>query len=186
LSGKQTALLAGLLLIVFVTGWLLQRQDSGAERADAARQGPDLFIEDMDLKVTSATGVLHYQVTATKTYHYPEDDHFELEEPFMELIQPGSVWHIRSERGHISGGGETLHLLGRADIQRLAGPDTHPLRILTSDLLVKPEEETAETDNMATITSEGLRVEAVGLRADFGQDQLELRSRVRGRFDAAS
>ena len=57
---------------------------------------------------------------------------------------------------------------------------------MTTDLLVKPDDEIAETENEATITSDEFLINAVGMKADFRKDTLELKSRVRGRYDGAS
>ena len=78
---------------------------------------------------------------------------------------------------------DIIWLLGTVDIRRLSGADRGPLHIVTSDLLVRPDDETAETDRETTITSDLFRVDAVGMKADFSKDTLELRSRVRGRYD---
>jgi LPS export ABC transporter protein LptC len=64
--------------------------------------------------------------------------------------------------------------------------NSSPLHIVTSDLQVKPDDEIAETDNEATITSDEFLINAVGMKADFNNDTLELRSRVRGHYDDAS
>ena len=63
---------------------------------------------------------------------------------------------------------------------------SNPLHIRTSDILVKPNEELAETDKAVTISSAQYRIDAVGLKADFGKKLLEFRSRVRGTVNAAS
>jgi LPS export ABC transporter protein LptC len=57
---------------------------------------------------------------------------------------------------------------------------------VTTDLLVKPDDEVAETENEATITSDEFLINAVGMKADFSKDTLELKSRVRGRYDGTS
>ena len=59
------------------------------------------------------------------------------------------------------------------------------MNITTRDVLVKPETETAETDQAAVITSDQSVVETVGMHADFINNRVELRSRVRGRIDVA-
>ena len=58
--------------------------------------------------------------------------------------------------------------------------------MVTSDLLVKPEDELAETANAAMITGDGYRNNAIGMKAYFRTGTLELLSRVKGTIDGAS
>ena len=95
------------------------------------------------------------------------------------------TWEIQSERGRISSGYETVWLLGAVEIRRQAGNTTRPLTIVTRDLMVKPDAQTAETVNMTRIRSDRFEVESIGLHADFMNNRLELKSRVRGTFDDA-
>jgi LPS export ABC transporter protein LptC len=77
-------------------------------------------------------------------------------------------------------------LLGAVDIKRLPTATSSPVHIVTSDLQVKPEQELAETEQAATITSDQFRVEGIGITADFRNDTMELRSSVRGSYDGSS
>jgi lipopolysaccharide export system protein LptC len=56
--------------------------------------------------------------------------------------------------------------------------------VVTSDLEIKPQSDTAETTAAAVIQSGVYRIEGVGMLANFRKNRLELRSRVRGRIDA--
>jgi lipopolysaccharide export system protein LptC len=186
LNGKHTALLTLLLISVVLTGWLVQRQTSLEEQRDLSRSGPDLFVEGMDLKLISETGTLRYRVQARRLDHFPYDDHSELAEPVLEVFREDqALWYIQSERGRVSSDNERVWLLGEVEIRRLAGADTTPFDIHTRDLLVKPAEETAETQQASVIQSDRYRVEAVGVHADLREDRVELKSRVRGRINVA-
>jgi lipopolysaccharide export system protein LptC len=140
----------------------------------------------MDLKLINTDGMLHYHVTADRLDHYPNDDRAELTRPVMHVYTGDRpTWEIQSDSGRISSGNETVWLLGAVEVRRLATPETRPLAIYTRDLMVKPEAQTAETVNMTRIRSDRFEVESTGLHADFINNRLELKSRVRGRFDVA-
>jgi lipopolysaccharide export system protein LptC len=141
----------------------------------------------MDLKVMNEQGRLEYRVKAHRMTHYPGDERFELEAPDIRILQAsGETWHILSEQGETTEAADIIWLLGAVDIRRLQSTSSEPLHIVTSDLLVKAEEELAETDNAAVMTSGQFRVEGVGIKADFKNDTVELRSSVRGRYDVIS
>ena len=181
------ALLTGLVMCVIVSGWLLYQQGTITDRPAITSHGPDLFVDNMDLKLVNVDGNLHYRVTADRLDHFPHDDHSELTRPVLYVFSENRpAWQIKSERGEISSGHETVWLLGAVEIRRLATPATRPLAIFTSDLMVKPDAQTAETVNAARIQSERFEVKSTGLHADFSNNRLELKSRVRGRFDNAS
>lgn len=187
MSGKQFALYGLLLLILAGSGWFLLQQDNEQQRTGASATGPDAFIEDMDLKVMDEQGRLEYRVKARRMVHFPNDKRFSLEQPDIRILQSnGDNWYIRSERGEATEAADIIWLLGAVDISRPQTAASRRLHIVTSDLLVHPDDEIAETENEATITSDLFRVNAIGMKADFSNDTLELRSRVRGRYDGSS
>jgi len=186
-SGKQIALYGLLLLLVTVSGWFLVMQESSLQRETASATGHDAFIKDMDLKVMNEQGQLEYRVKARYMTHYPSDERFQLEQPDIKILQAnGDTWFIKSDHGETTEAADIIWLLGAVDIRRPPTETSSRLHIVTSDLLVKPDDEVAETDNEATITSDDFLINAVGMKADFSKDTLELRSRVRGSYDGAS
>jgi lipopolysaccharide export system protein LptC len=178
-------LFTGLLAGAAVSGWLLLDQGALKEQPTPSPSGPDLFVNDMDLKIIGEDGNVHYRVQASRMEHFPFDDHAELMDPFLQVFsQERAIWDARSERGRVADQGDTVWLLGRVVINRPQDADQRAINVVTSDLLVKPQSDTAETDAAAVIQSGGYRIEGVGLLANFRESRLDLRSRVRGRVDA--
>jgi lipopolysaccharide export system protein LptC len=184
-NGKRIILFAGLLAAALVTGWLMQNQGILINQATPSPRGPDLFVNGMDLKVIGEDGNVHYRVQASRLEHFPYDDHSDLTHPFVQdFSQQQAIWDAHSERGRVADQGDTVWLLGRAVITRPQQGDRPAVNVVTSDVLVKPREDTAETSAAAVITSGSYRIEGVGLLANFSENRLDLRSRVRGRIDA--
>jgi len=185
-STRQTALLLVLLLVVIGSGWFLYRQDDDQQQTTVSATGHDAFVSAMDLQVMDVNGRLQYHVKATSMLHYPHVTRIDLVQPVVHLTrEDGTAWHITSERGQTTESGDRIWLLGEVDIQRPGTGKSGSLRIRTSDLLVQPDAEMAETDNAASITAERYRVDAKGLKADFRNRQLHLRSRVRSTLHGA-
>lgn len=183
----QISLYGLLLLVVTATGWFLFQQETGLQRTTASASGPDAFVSELDLKVMNEQGQLEYRLKARHMTHYPGDERFNLEAPDIRILQAnGDTWRIRSEHGETTEAADLIWLLGAVDIKRQQSATSNALHIVTSDLQVRPEEELAETDNAATITSGQFRIEGVGVKADFKKDTVELRSSVRGRYDVIS
>jgi lipopolysaccharide export system protein LptC len=183
---NRFALITGLVFSVILSGWLLYQQNTITSRPASSTHGPDLFVDNMDLKLVNADGNLQYHITADRLDHYPLDDRAELTRPVMHVFTANRpTWQFQSDSGRISSRYETVWLLGAVEIRRLATATTRPLTVVTRDLLVKPEVQTAETVNTARIRSDRFEVESTGLHADFINNRVELKSRVRARFDDA-
>ena len=183
---KQFGLFVLLLLSVIGTGWFLDRQDSSQRPASVSATGPDSFVEDIDLAVMDENGYLQYRIRAERMSHFPHDDMLKLSHPDIDITHTdGAVWHITAERGETTTAGNRLWLLGEVDIRRPETATGSAIRVITSDLLVKPEDEQAETENAVTITGDRYVINAIGLRADFRTSVLELLSRVRGTIEGS-
>jgi lipopolysaccharide export system protein LptC len=184
-NAKQILLFGGLLAVALITGWLVQDQGILTDQAPPSPRGPDLFVNGMDLRIIGEDGSVHYSVKASRMEHFPYDNHADLTNPFMQVLsQQQVIWDAHSERGRVSDRGDTVWLLGRAVINRSEASKQRALSVVTSDLEIKPQSDTAETTAAAVIQSGVYRIEGVGMLANFRKNRLELRSRVRGRIDA--
>lgn len=186
MNNRQTLLTTLLLVCAVLSGWHVLKEDTLAERPDVSTLGSDVYVENMDMQLVNEHGRLQYRVLAERMEHFPYDGHAELVRPVLHVFKNDQpTWQIESEQGEVSSGYTTVRLLGQVEIRRLEGSGSRPLSIVTSDLLIKPQEKTATTENTTVIQSGRYRLESVGLQADFTNNQLELKSRVRGRIDAA-
>ena len=176
-----------LFMLVTATGWFLFLQETDLQRETASATGADAFVVNMDLKVMDEQGRLQYRLKASRMTHYPNSERFHLEQPDIWIMQTsGDDWHINSERGETTEDADIIWLLGAVDIKRQQTATSSPLHIVTSDLLVKPDKEQAETKQAAIITSGQIRVEGTGVKANFKKDTIKFRHSVRGRYDVSS
>jgi lipopolysaccharide export system protein LptC len=183
---KQFGLFVLLLFSVIGTGWFLDKQDNSRQPASVSATGPDSFVEDLDLEVMDENGHLKYQVRAEHMTHFPNNNILKLDRPDIDIVHTdGAVWHIKAERGETTTAGDRIWLLGEVDIRRPETTTGSAIHIITRDLLVKPEDEQAETENAATITGNRYVINAVGLKANFRTKVLELLSRVRGTIEGS-
>jgi lipopolysaccharide export system protein LptC len=172
-----------LLLLAVATGWFLQKPEIDSPASTARTHGPDMFADQIEVTVMDESGQPVYHITADHLTHSPDTDRFDLTRPFIELKRAaGDNWNITSERGQMTDKGDELWFLGKVNIHRQG---SKPLHIQTSDLLVKPDEEIAETENKVSISAPQYKINAIGLKADFRKDLLEFLSRVRGTVNAA-
>ena len=181
---RQAGLFALLLLVVIGTGWFLDKRSVSRLPASVSETGPDSFVEDIDLAVMDEQGLLQYRLRAEYMTHFPNADRLSLTSPDIDVIhRDGAVWHIVAERGEAATAGDRIWLLGAVDIRRPGTATNNAIHIVTSDLLIKPGEELAETDNAATITGNHYVINALGMKAYFSTGTLELLSRVKGTIE---
>ena len=175
-----------LLLLVAAVVVVVNQQEYIPGKPSARDTGRDAFVEDMTLSIMNGEGQTVYRMTAGSMTHHAGTDLLELHNPRVNITRPdGSHWRITAARGEAAANGDRVWLPGTVDLQRAAEGRHGAMHIAASDVLIRPGEKLAETERKAVITTDSFRVEAVGLKADFKTNRVELLSRVRGRIDAA-
>jgi lipopolysaccharide export system protein LptC len=181
---RQAALFAILLLVVIGTGWFLDKQSVNRLPASVSETGPDSFVKDINLAVMDVQGQLKYRLKAEHMTHFPNEELLRLTRPDIDVIHTdGAVWRIIAKRGETATAGDRIWLLGAVDIRRTGTATDAAIHVVTRDLLVKPEEDMAETENATTITGSRYVINALGMKANFRTGTLELLSRVKGTLD---
>ena len=169
------------LVLGIFSFWLWQNLD---EEEVALRQPDphelDYYIEEMTRTTTGIEGELKNILRADLVEHFPDDDSTELASPHLEIYN-GQVepWHVVAERGWVSSGNDVVLLHGEVEIWRLGDEGQRIYQVITSELRVLPKEQYAETDNPTTIIGPSTVTHAIGMRANFAHDRLELLERVR-------
>ena len=187
MNRKQLLVAAILALLVITSSWFSRQQERLPLTLVAQQPGPDAFAENINLEIMDQTGHPLYRLRAASMEYYPKEDRLQLRLPLLDVTHVnGAHWQLSAENGRTSASGEPVWLTGNVYIQRLASDSSSSLQILSEDILVQPAAALAETDNAASIIGSGFRIEAVGLRADFRNSRLELRSQVRGQLNDAS
>lgn len=185
MTRTQTSYLGSFLLVVALITFFFQRQEAQLEKQDTSAAGFDLFIENIHMQISSETGEINYRLTANRITHFPDENYFTLDTPTLNVLQADSSWSLSSEGGRVSSKGQEIFLAGAVDIQQLDAANTPRIRVLSSDVMIKLDEQTAESENRATITGPGYRASSTGFRADFENNRLELKSLVKGVFDVS-
>lgn len=180
--------LLALLLVTVTTGWLLQRltADKSEGRALKAHE-PDYYMENFTQSRMNEQGKLHHRLSAELMLHYADDDSTELVRPVLAVYNEAPTpWQVRAEKGWVSANREIVLLTGEVHIWRDGSNGERELDVFTRDLRVRPDERYAETAKPTRIRGPGVLYHAVGMRAVFKENRLELLSRVRGRHEPES
>lgn len=165
--------------------WLFQGQpDKGPAITPQTQNTPDSFMENFTTQVLDKQGRPQYQLQAARMTHYADDNHSELVQPKFTTFRPdGQRWTVVAETGRAENGSEQIFLNGEVTIERF--PDTlgpSDLQIHSRDVLVRPADDYAETDQATTIVrGEGV-LKAVGFQVRFREGRMQLLSQVRGTY----
>lgn len=151
----------------------------------AAQRIPDYAMENFTVTEMRATGEPAYKLQATQLDHFADDNSAHMTQPRVELYNAERVpWTLTADAGDSTGETQLLHLRGDVAIERPATEQRGWLRINTHDVLVKPNEEYAETAAAVTITDPLSTTQARGMRVYMRDERVNLLAEVRGTYAA--
>ncbi len=131
-----------------------------------------------------------YLFTATEVRHLQAHpgtpstaDYSEFTLPNLTLYNdPTHPWYITANNGWSNEAGTEVTLKGNVVIWKLDAEGQRS-QLTTSVLNLKPDQQYAETNKPVIITAANSKINAVGMKAFFQEDRVELLSRVRGIHD---
>jgi lipopolysaccharide export system protein LptC len=179
--------LAAVLAALGIATWWLAQWSEPEEPPGGAPPGhvPDYYVVDLRGRTMDESGRLSRSLRADRLTHFMDDQSTEVEAPRLTLFRAGEPpWEIESERGWISPDGTVTLLQGAARLTRDAAPGIRPVEVVTSNLLVRPKDDYAETAEAVQITSSNSRAQSVGMQAWLGKpSRIKLLSQARGHYE---
>jgi lipopolysaccharide export system protein LptC len=173
-----------LLALVFAGTWALLPQSEPEPEIAPAGGGRmvDYAITGLEVVRMTAAGVPAHRLLGRQLRHYADDGTSAVDQPRLSVFQgTDPPWEIQSEDALVSADGDLLLLRGEVVIERAAGQDNRPLRMVTRDLRVQPSQDYAETDEAVRLDSDADWIEAVGMQAWLRPpSRLKLLSQVKG------
>ena len=149
----------------------------------SAQRRPDFVVERLTAVTMDQLGKPERHLSTPELRHYPDDGSSELDTPVLTLFDPPAPpWRAQARSGWVSADGKEWLMQGPVRIERDAAPGFTPVVLTTSELLVLPDNEYAETDRFVELESRDDWVTAKdGMQAWFGQ---RMRVRFFGRTRA--
>lgn len=185
MNRRRWLVVLGLALAAGLSGWLYYWLDEEPAEPRARRSlTPDYYMVNFERTTMGVDGAPHNVLRADYMQHFPDDDSTELENPSMEVYNAdGPPWYIKAERGWVGADQEVVLLFGPVRVWRNNSLGDRELEVITTDLRILPDSQYAETDQPTTIISRTSVTHAIGMRADLGDQKLELLSEVRSRYE---
>lgn len=184
---KRRALLT-ILLIAFIGAGALWLGDDSEDRLQESQQeshsGIDYYMTGFTVTEMDERGHPLHRLEASHLSHSVDDDTIHLEQPRATLYRPEeSDWHLKANHGIVESEGELLRLEGDV-VAHVPAQASQPMTNFRTDtLLVRPNDYYAETEAPVVITHNGSRVDAIGMRAYFEDERVELLSAVKGYYE---
>ena len=136
--------------------WWLQQDGELPAPAEADKERrPDYTVDNFTATTMDEHGRPDRQLVAVQLRHYPDDGSNELDAPELTLhVEDGPPWLIRSDSAWISEDQDRIWLHGDVYLDREVGETTRPVHLVTSEVLLKRDQDYAETDRPVRVTSE--------------------------------
>jgi lipopolysaccharide export system protein LptC len=180
LTGRELIVAALLALLGAAAWWYSASIAPEPDRVPETVRRPDYVIEDLVGVTMAPNGRPARRLETPQLRHYPVDDSRELDTPRILIFDDDAPpWVIRSERGWVSADGDEALLEGAVRAERDAAPNLEPMVLTTSELLLLPDSDYAETDRFAELERGNEWVSANdGMQVWFGEP---MRIRLFGR-----
>lgn len=173
-------IILALVIIAGFTAWLLNYLiDDEVSLSDLPRHDPDYYMNNFSALNMEENGKAKNRLFAEYMAHYPDDDTIELINPRLEIFRENKLpVHVVAEKGWVTTDNEVILLSGNVKLWQDNIEGERELEVTSSDVKILTEQQYAETEKYTTFTSPKLSANAVGVRAYFHENKLELLNNV--------
>jgi LPS export ABC transporter protein LptC len=182
-SVRNTVVMAVLAILAAAT-WIAtwQRPDVDALVDRVAEPGPlGYYAQGARLAGWDEQGRLTYRIFAERLEELPGEERLQLIGVNVDY-QPADEpeWTLMAASAKYARDGSQLDLLGNVEVRSMPVDGSHPMTIITDELLFSPDTSSVESDEKVEIRVGDLHLRGVGLRSDLKGGTLKLESDVHG------
>lgn len=192
------------VLIGLVAIWDFNPEDLMRPVPEREAEFPHAYLVGSETRRFDTEGRLYHHMVSERADHFQhlpqrssERDYSLIQKPDITLYGENgpeggdspqtdapAPWRVRAEQGRSDANATRIHL--REQVRVWQQSEEGLTELTTSELIIEPDRQFAETDKAVNMRSPQGRNQAVGMRADLGKDHIELLSEVRGTYDAQS
>lgn len=186
LSRSELFLALLLLLIGTLAFWLQRPRDEDGSEAPQAERRPDYVVEGVRGVTLDEAGRPDKRLEAVRLLHYPDDGSSVLEAPRLWVYtEDGPPWQARARTAWINEPADEILLQHDVILSRAPTPDTAAIELRSSELLILPEHDYAETSHSVEIEqADDWLTGDDGMRAWLGDAiRVQVFGRVRAELD---
>lgn len=176
------------LVIITLVFWDRSPTERLQPLEDEELHFPTAYVENMHTRVLDEQGRLHYQLSAQRADHFQADpagpgadDYSLVEHPELTMHpQTSAPWHLQARKGRVDDQGDLVQL--HNGVRAWQNGEQGLTELTTSELWVEVPQEYAHTDKAVNMRAEQGTTDAIGMRAQLGEERIELLSEVRGLY----
>lgn len=190
------------VLIGLVAIWDFNPEDLMRPVPEREAEFPHAYLIESETRRFDTEGRLYHHMVSERADHFQylpqrssERDYSLIQKPDIRLYgqseqedspdtETPAPWRARAEQGRSNADATRIHLQEQVRVWQQS--DEGLTELTTSELIIEPDRQFAQTDKAVKMRSPQGRNRAVGMRADLGKDHIELLSEVRGTYDAQS
>jgi len=140
------------------------------------------YLEDFKLTAHDKQGKIKYILQANRLDNYDQESVAEIQGVRTTLFNKNSNWIVSANQAKIFQGKNKIEFNSDVIFTRPAQASQTKLTLKTEQITFHTDKDLLETSSHVTITSEGTRLEANGLRYDNQKGTFELTSDVKGTY----
>ncbi len=141
-------------------------------------------LDNFSMNALDERGKLSFTVSGPRLTRRGEDGSIFVSTPDYVIVdKDNNPWIGSSNSASVNKDGSTMKLEGHVEMERQPGANASSARLVTSDLIAHPRDNTIETAAPAQITQPGSILRGTGLRGDLNSKVLELLSDVHNTFE---
>ena len=163
----RAGLLLALLGVLGLTWWASQRSPSSMMTETVADERiQDYFVHGLILQQFDLAGGLSHVLEARHLAHFKASGLTRLTLPsYILYARQRPDWTIQANSGSLNKEKTLLQLLGETHIDWQGDEQRPAMHLVTSNLMIHPQQEYAETDAAVTVTSAENWIESMGMQA---------------------
>lgn len=178
-KGLPLALAGGAIAAAVLLG--VDSQQQARTQPPAAPPLVDYRGSEVQISEYDGSGALSQRLRSPQVEHRTGDDRLYMQSPASEMFEAGRrSWTLQADRGDMDAAGKELLLYDNVRARKLDDDST----IDTTRLRIEPDRKYAETDEPVIIVSPQGRTQAKGMRAFLDRDLVQLKSKVKGLYEA--
>jgi len=179
---EQVKLYLSLALLMLFSVWYVFSIDpEGQQIPVESANSPDYYMEGFLATSFNSEGHIKHRFGAQRMAHYPITQKAELTGVLI-VADSGDKgqWEVRAGKGVTSYGSDIIDLSDDIQVQRTDIP--HGATIETASLRIDSGNQHATTEYPVRIHAENAEIKSMGIYIDFTQRDVQLISRVRGKY----
>jgi len=169
-----------LLPLTAVSFWVLyQLEEDDTGQPPAPETIPDYTMTNLNSLNMNVAGEPKTRLRADFMAHFESKDETELTNPMLEVFRPDKEpLYVRADQGWVTSGNEVILLQGNVRFWEKDSNGQLVLEVTTSEALVYPERDYAETDKPATLSTAKTTTDSIGMKAYMDEDRIEMLNQV--------